>query len=543
MQTKEYDAIVIGGGHNGLVTAAYLAKEKKSVAVLEAKDNLGGCAYTQEVWPGYKVSPAAYVLSLMPKDVISDLKLKENGLEILRRDPSSYTPDPDGPGLVMGRDRGLTQTEISRYSEQDAFAYPRYEENLVRIVEKLEPIIDSIPPNVLSTNGRDFSLFDLLGQLPVLWKQYKNVRKLGNDFTDASRVLLGAATPILDEYFESDILKTTIATDAVIGSYTTPSQPGSAYVLFHHVMGDAGGERGVWGYVRGGMGGLSDSLESTCNQLGVDIFRGEKVKRIDVDTINGSAHVYGVSTEKNLFSSKVVASSVDPHLTFNKFIADKTIFPPSFVEAVDGIAYGGACSKINFALDRLPQFRGTLHRDFPYLTGTIHIPHTMDGIERAFLESKVLKGPSQNPIIEMSIPTTVDATLAPEGKHIAQCLVQYTPYEVEEGWDTVKEEFADRVVHIIEERAPGFTDSILHRQIITPLDLERDLGLTQGNIFQGDMIHHQMGPMRPVAGWSDHRTPIKGLYMCGAACHPGGGVTGIPGRNAARQILKDLRRE
>ena len=532
--TKNLGCIIIGGGHNALVCAAYLAKGGKNVTVLEKRKILGGCSSTEELWPGFNVSVASYVISLFQPQIIKDLELKENGLKILPRNPSSFTPDLDGPGLVLGSDLERNYREISQYNEKDAENYPRYEKHLENIVDKIEPLFSEIPPNIFPSSGKQ----SFLEKIPELIKAYSismEVNSLGDNFHDFLELMIGAATPILERWFKSDILRSTLATDAIIGSFNSPSQNGSAYVLLHHVMGETGGARGVWGYVQGGMGGLANALEKTCNNLDVDIKNNIEVKEIK---INPQGKVVGVDTNNGAFEADVVVSTVDANLTFKHFVGYDNL-PQEFVNEVDKIDYSSASMKINLALDKLPNFK-TEKRNYDFLTGTIHIPSSMRKIEEAFDDAKY-GHPSNYPILEMTIPTTVDNTIAPEGKHIMGIFVQYFPYKLHtmyNGIEDLKENFADKCMDIIEDHAPGFKDSILHRQVLSPLDLEKKYGLTGGNIFQGSMDLSNIGPFRPVMGWN-YRTPIKGLYIGGASAPPGGGVMGTPGKNAAEIILRD----
>jgi phytoene dehydrogenase-like protein len=362
------------------------------------------------------------------------------------------------------------------------------------------------------------------------------VKGLGADLPEAVELLTGAARPILERWFESEVLKATLATDAIIGAFAPPSAPGSAYVLLHHVMGEAGGARGVWGYVQGGMGGLATALEKACVDLGVEIRREAPVHAIHTDK-HGACGV-GLEDGSQL-ASRVVASSVDAHLTFEKML-DPQVLPAEFKEAVARIDYSSASAKINLALSELPKFTcvpgdgvGSHHH------GTMHIGPTLDYLERAYDDAKYGK-PSENPILECTMATSVDSSIAPPGKHILSIFVQYAPYKLASGnWDDIKESFADRCVEVLAQYAPNIPNAIEHRQVLTPLDLERTFGITGGNIMQGAMPMHQLYCFRPVAGWADHRTPVPGLYLCGAASHPGGGVMGACGRNAAREILRD----
>ncbi len=518
---QRYDCIIIGGGHNGLVAAAYLAKAGKSVCVCERRHVLGGCASTEELWPGFKASPAAYVISLFLPSIIKELKLRENGLSILPRSPSSFTPLPDGRRLLLGHDKASNQREISTFSQADAEAYPRYEAMLTRVATTLEPMLSALPPGVPPR----------LRDAPAAWRWIQSFKSLDGDLHTAVELLTAAASPILDRWFESDPVKATLATDAIIGAFASPSMPGTAYVLLHHVMGEAGGARGVWGYVQGGMGGLADAIETSCRQLGVTIQREQAIERINIS--NGRAT--GVTLhDGTVIEARTVASSVDAHLTFERFIGFDHL-PEQFAERVKSIDYRSASAKINFALSELPNFEsGDVPLDVA-LRGTTHIAPTVEYIERAYDDAKYGR-PSHSPVIEMTIPSTVDPTIAPPGQHVASMFVQYAPYEIDgRAWtEADRDAYADRCIDILTTYAPNFRDIVLQRQVMTPADLESTYGLTGGNIFQGAMHLHQFGPFR-----LPHRTPIRGLYLCGAATHPGGGVMGACGRNAAQVILRD----
>ncbi len=535
-QPKAYDVIVIGGGHNGLVTAAYLAKAGKSVCVLERRHVLGGCATTENLWPGYKVSTAAYVISLFLPKIIQDLKLKEYGLNILPRNPSSFTPLADNRYLLLGPDEHANQKEIAKFSRKDAEAYATYNALLESVAETIEPVLSRPAPDPLPLpkDFRSLSFGKKLGDAGKLWALYKAMKELGTDLPEAIELLTGAARPILDRWFESETLKSTLATDAIIGAFASISAPGTAYVLLHHVMGEAGGARGVWGYVQGGMGGLADALEAACNDLKVDIVREAEVKRILVD--NNQAKGVELADGRH-FEARSVASSVDAHLTFEKFL-DPEMLPSDFQEAVSRIDYSSASVKVNVALAEAPEFTCLPGKGIgPQHQGTIHVSPTMDYIERAYDDAKYGQ-PSRSPILEITLPSSVDTTISPEGKHVMSMFVQYGPYQLaENNWDDIKEDFGDRCIELLAELAPNVPNAIEHRQVLSPVDMERIYGITGGNIMQGAMHLHQLYMMRPVAGWADHRTPIDGLYLCGAASHPGGGVMGACGKNAAEQIL------
>jgi phytoene dehydrogenase-like protein len=534
------DCVIIGGGHNGLVCAFELARAGWDVLVLERRPVVGGCAVTEELWPGYRVSTASYVVSLLLPEIESRMDLKRHGYRVLPRVPSSFTPLENGQYLLLGPDEAENRREISKFSQRDAEAYPRYNRLLERVAECLEPVLSKTPPDLLPLprEWRDVPFGKKIRDLRGGASLFGTLKKLGNDLPEAIELLTGAARPILERWFESDVLRATLATDAVIGTFQPISAPGTAYVLMHHVMGSAGGARGVWGYVEGGMGGLTQAMAAACREAGVEIRTEAEVASIPV--VDGRVASVILANGEEI-RAKRVASNVDARLTFERFIAADDL-PEPFLQAVQRIDYSSASMKINLAVSELPDFTclpgkveaGPQHR------GTIHIGCTTDYLERAYDDAKYGR-PSQRPIVEMTIPTSVDRTLTPNGHHILSLFVQYAPYELADGlnWDTLKDEVADRCIAEIARYAPNVPASILHRQVLSPLDLERTFGLTGGNIFQGAMPLHQLFSLRPVAGWSDYRTPVGGLYLCGSAAHPGGGVMGACGRNAAVEMLRD----
>ena len=420
----------------------------------------------------------------------------------------------------------------------------------------LEPVLSQASPDPLPLpdDWRNIGFRKRIRDGKKMWSLYRALGQLGADLPQAVELLTGAARPILDRWFESDVLKATLATDAIIGAFLSISSPGSAYVLLHHVMGEAGGARGVWGYVQGGMGGLADSLEKVCRALGADIRREAPVRHI----LTTKGRATGVQLEDGTqLEAKVVASSVDAHLTFEKFLTPAEL-PEFFRDAVARIDYASASAKVNLALSEPPRF--TCMNDAPGVVsphhhGTMHIGPSLEYLERAYDDAKYGR-PSDRPILEITMPTSVDHTIAPPGKHILSMFVQYAPYKLSPplkggagggmeredscNWDDIKESFADRCVEMLAEYAPNVPGAIEHRQVLSPLDLERTFGITGGNIMQGAMNAHQLFCFRPVAGWADHRTPIRGLYLCGAASHPGGGVLGACGKNAAEEILRDI---
>lgn len=541
MSTTRYDCVIIGAGHNGLVCAFELARAGKKVLVLERRSVVGGCAVTEELWPGYRVSTASYVVSLLLPEIEERMELKRHGYKVLARNPSSFTPLEDGRYLLLGPDEELNRSEIAKFSEKDAEAYPRYNRLLERIAECLEPILDKTPPDLLPlpAEWRSIPLSKKFRDAKAGYSIFQALKSLGSDMPEAIEILTGAARPILERWFESDVLISTLATDAIIGTFQPISAPGTAYVLLHHVMGSAGGARGVWGYVEGGMGGLTSAMAKSCEETGVEIRTEAEVASIQV--ADGKACGIVLSSGEEI-ATKSVASCVDANLTFDRFLDEKHL-PENFLSAVRRIDYASASMKINLAVSELPDFTclpgnaevGPQHR------GTIHIGCSVDYLERAYDDAKYGR-PSTRPIVEMTIPTSVDRTLTPDGHHILSLFVQYAPYKLAEGleWnESLKNEFADRCVAEIARFAPNVPDSILHRQILSPVDLESVFGLTGGNIFQGAMPLHQLFSLRPVAGWSDYRTPVDGLYLCGSAAHPGGGVMGACGLNASREMLRD----
>ena len=527
-----FDAIIIGAGHNGLVTAGYLARAGLKVCVLERRYIVGGACVTEEVFPGFKVSTTSYVCSLLSPKVIRDLEMKRYGYESLERHPSSFTPYPDGSHLFLSGDQEMNVREIRKFSERDARRYPEYEKMLERLGAAIEPIMEITPPDL--TRER-------LGDLP----RWLNLALIARRVSSADRpravdVMTASVAEVLDEWFESEQLKATLATDGIIGTFGGPMTPGTAYVLLHHVMGETNGKKGVWGYVRGGMGGLTQSLADSARAHGAVIRTSVEVEQIRVR--NGRADGVVLKGGEEI-SGKIVISNADPRRTFLGLVPSGVLEVP-FIDEVKRIKFDSASLKLNLALSELPSFTclpgaqpGPQHR------GTIHISPTVEYVERAWDDAKYGR-PSQSPLLECTIPTVVDDTLAPPGKHIMQMFIQYFPYKLAPGlsWEKEKEKFADRCIDILAEYAPNLKGAILGRHILSPQDLEREYALTGGNIFHGSMSLDQLFFMRPVAGYANYRTPLRSLYMCGSGTHPGGGVMGIPGRNAAREILKDWRR-
>ena len=511
------------------MTAAYLARAGRRVLVLERREVVGGCVVTEELWPGFKVSTASYVNSLFRPEIIRDLDLKRHGFQMLPRSPSSFTPLPDGRYLLMGPDKEMTRREVSRFSKKDAENLPKYEAMLERVAAFLEPLLAETPPNPWS-----MSPLNLIQLARIAW----DFRRLGADGQQAIEILTGAANPILDRWFESEEIKTTISTDAIIGAMATPSMPGTAYVLFHHVMGECEGVRGVWGYVRGGMGSLSNAIAAAAKERGAEIKVNATVSRIVVKDGRACGVALADGTEHH---ASHIASCLDANVTFLRFMERKDL-PAEFVESVKNLDYSSASCKINLALSEVPNFAclpgstpGPQHH------GTIHISPNRNYIEKAYDCAKY-GYISENPVIEATIPSSIDETVAPKGKHVMSMFTQYFPYKLAPEAGTLEENkkrYAERCIDIMTEYAPNFRKSVIDYQVLTPADLESVFGLTGGNIMQGVMAPSSLFFMRPLPGYADYRTPVKGLYLCGAATHPGGGVIGACGYNAAREILKD----
>jgi phytoene dehydrogenase-like protein len=525
---RVYDDVVVGAGHNGLVAAAVLAGAGHRVLVVEARDRVGGACTTEETWPGFRVSTAAYVVSLLRPEIVRALELARHGYEVLPRSPSSFTPLPDGRSLLMGPDRDLTLREVAKLSPRDADALPRYEAMLDRVARALEPLLLRTPPDPFSGRWRDLAALARMGW-PLL--------RLGADGPRALELLLGPATAVLDRWFESDALKATLATDAIIGAMASPSVPGTAYVLFHHVMGETDGARGVWGYVRGGMGALSEAIAGAARARGAEIRTGARVARILVR--GGRAEGVVLEGGEEVRARRVV-SNADATVTLLGLVGAAHL-PAETVEAISHLDYASASLKINVALSELPDFTALPGAPGPQHRGTIHVAPSMAYLERAFDDARRGR-PSEAPVLECTIPSVVDPSVAPPGRHLMSMFVQYAPYRLAEGsWDLEKERFADRCLEVLAAYAPNVRRAVIAREVLSPVDLERRFGLTGGNIFQGAMTPSQLFFLRPAAGLARYRTPVRGLWLCGAATHPGGGVTGACGWNAAREILRDRR--
>lgn len=527
--TVTYDAIVIGGGHNGLTCAAYLARAGRKVLVLERRHVLGGAAVTEEVFPGFKFSVCSYVVSLLRPEIIRELDLPRHGMELLPLD-GTMTPMPNGDYLWRVNDHDKTRREIARHSRLDAEAYDEYGKAMIEMGRFAKPIMGMLPPDPTSLDPR--GLLELLG----MGRRFRDMRF--HDKVNQVQLLTMSAVDFLDQWFETDVLKATMSASGIIGTFLGVRSPGTAYVLLHHYMGEIDGAFRSWGLSRGGTGAVSNAIAAAAVEFGAEIRTNAPVARI----LSKNGRATGVALANgDEIHAKVVVSSVDPNLTFLKFMNERDL-PSDFVDGVKRYKYRGSSGKVNLALDALPNFT-CLPGTGPHLRGAISISPSIDYMERAYDDAKYGQF-SSRPYMDMVIPSLTDPSVAPPGKHVMSCFVQYAPYHLKDGvWDDrQREAFGDAVIDTIAEYAPNIKDIILHRQVLTPLDIEREFGLTEGNIFQGELTLEQLFFLRPVPGYAQYATPIDRLYMCGSATHPGGGIMGAPGRNAATRILKDVSR-
>ena len=520
-----YDVVVIGGGHNGLTAAAYLARAGRSVLVLERRHVLGGAAVTEEVFPGFRFSVCSYVVSLLRPEIIRELDLPRHGLEILPLD-GTFTPMPNGDYLWRVNDHAKTRREIARHSRLDAEAYDEYARAMVEMGRFIKPILGMLPPDPTSLDPRG------LAQLLFLARRFQRLSR--EDQYNLIQLMTMSAVDFLDQWFETDVLKATMSASGIIGTFLGVRSPGTAYVLLHHYMGEIDGAFRSWGFARGGTGAISAAIAGAARQAGVEIRSQSEVVKILVKDGRASGVVLANGDE---IAAGVVVSSLDPRLTFRGLLEPDQL-PGEFLEDVDRYKFRGSSAKVNLALDALPDFT-CLPGPGPHLRGAISISPSVDYMERAFDEAKYGRF-SRRPYLDIVIPSLTDPSVAPPGKHVMSCFVQYAPYHLAEGtWDDQREALGDTVVDTLAEYAPNIRSIIRHRQVVTPLDLEREWRLSEGNIFQGELTLEQLFFLRPAPGWAQYRTPISHLYMCGSATHPGGGIMGAPGRNAAMKILAD----
>jgi phytoene dehydrogenase-like protein len=526
------DIVIVGAGHNGLVCAFYLASAGLKVMVLERRAVVGGAAVTEEFHPGFRNSVASYTVSLLNPKVIADLDLPRHGLKVVERRASNFLPTESGGYLMTGD--GRTKAEVAKFSPRDAERLDAYNERLEAIADVLRSIILRTPPNMVEGG--------ITAAIPELLKGAGLGRQLGRLDVTARRDLLAlfsqSAGDWLDGWFESDPIKAVLGFDGVVGNYASPYTPGSAYVLLHHVFGEVNGKKGAWGHAIGGMGAITQAMAAACREKGVEILTSVGVAEV----LSEKGRATGVVTDAGeTVRASAVVSNTHPKILFERLL-DPALLPADFRERIGRYKSGSGTFRMNVALSRLPSFT-CLPGQGDHLTAGIIIAPTLDYMDRAFMDAR-RDGWSREPIVEMLIPSTLDDSLAPAGQHVASLFCQHVAPTLPGGrsWDDSRDSVADLMIETVDRWAPGFKASVLGRQIKSPLDLERDFGLIGGDIFHGALGLDQLFSARPVLGHGAYRSPVPGLYMCGAGTHPGGGVTGAPGHNAAREILRDLRR-
>ncbi len=528
---RAYDAVVVGGGHNGLTAAAYLARGGLSTLVLERREVVGGCCVTEEIAPGCRASTTSYIASMLRPEVIRDLDLPAHGLRMVPCDPALLVPFPDGTVLPWWSDRGRTVQELERLCPADAKTFVRVDEELKRLARYLQPFFLEPPPDLAR---RGFS------RLRELWRLGTRFRSIsGEEIAGMVSFLTGSLGDFLDRNYESEKVKTLMLANSLYGKHGGPYQPGTALGLLFHLL--SGGEhqiQGFFGHVLGGMGAITEAMASSARAQGVEIRTGAAVARIDAR----GGRVRGVILEDGTqIAAPTVLSNADPKRTFLSLV-EASELPEEFRAKVRGIKMDGPCAKVNLVLAEEPRVNG-MPRDWaPSQRALFTLVPSLDFAERSYDAAKRGEVPEEL-WVDCVVASNVDPSLAPHGRHVMTCFVQYVPYKLRQShWDAEREPLGDRVVKTIGEYAPNVPGAVLARQVLTPLDLERTYGLTEGNIFHGDLNLEQLFFLRPVPGWSGYRTPIEGLYLCGAGAHPGGGITGAPGHNAARQVLRDRRR-
>jgi phytoene dehydrogenase-like protein len=523
-----YDAIVVGAGHNGLVAACYLAKAGLKTLVVEKNEWIGGAAVSRSLYPGFTYSNCSYVSSLLRPEIMRDLELPRHGLQILPYEGGAVFTQ-DGRYLATYRDHDANRREFARFSKRDSESYDRYARDVLRHCRFIRPFLLRTPPDPTSLRPRD------LGEL--LWAGRKFMDLTERERTDMVRFWTMSISDFLDEYFENPVIKAYLAVSSIIGTALGPMSPGSAYVLLHHYMGDVDGNVGAWGFARGGMGAITQALAKSLAAAGGEIRAGHGVDKVLVR--GGRAVGVALDNGEEILAKRVV-SNMDVKRTFLSCVDEKEL-PGSFVKQVRNFKIRGSSGKVNIALDGLPKFTA-LPEDSPCIRGDLHFTDSIARMERAYDDWKAGHF-SRDPFQDMMIPTLIDPTMTPPGKHFMSCFVQYAPPKIEgRDWtDADRDAFGKTVMDQIEAHAPGFRKLVLHAEIRTPRELEAEVGLTEGNIFQGELTFDQLMFNRPVPGYAQYRSPIRDLWMCGSSTHPGGGVMGAPGHNAAAEILRDLK--
>ncbi|WP_439107862.1 phytoene desaturase family protein [Congregibacter sp.] len=531
MSEESTDVIIIGAGHNGLSCAAYLARSGLKVRVLERRDVIGGAALTEEFHPGFRNSVFSYLVSLLDRSVMADLELEKHGLSLLHRPGGSLSLLP-GDHMYLPRDTLEAQAAIARFSQADAEVYPAFEDMLEDMGELVRGVAREIPPNF---GGGWSDVWRLVKQANA-FRQLSAERQV-----ELSELMTMSIGDVLDRWFESDAIKGLYGFEGIIGNYANAYAPGTAYVLLHHVFGDVDGRTGAWSYAKGGMGSITQAMASYCESSGVEILTNAGVASIEIS--EGRAR--GVVLEDGRrFAAKAVAANTHPQVLFGQLV-DKTHTPPDFQRRIEGYQSESATFRMNVALSELPRFDSVEHdaRGLLAMQNTIDVCPSLDYMDQAYDDAKA-QGWASKPVISMCIPTLLDDSLAPKGQHVMSLFCQHFRRHLpnDQSWDEVKEQVADLVIDTVAEYSPNFKSAILGRQINSPLDIERKLNMVGGDIFHGKLSLNQIFSLRPVGGYADHRMPIKGLYLCGSGAHPGGGVSGIPGKNAASVIAKDVKR-
>jgi phytoene dehydrogenase-like protein len=528
--TDSKDAVIIGGGHNGLVAAAYLARSGLRTLVCERRDVVGGAAVSEQPFgPDYTLTSLSYVVSLLPPDLVTDLRLASHGYHVYPQGPY-FAPRADGRYLRLPAEPAARRAEIAKFSARDAGSYDEYEAHLAAIGAILGPLLEEIPPRLGSRRPAD------------LWRQgllLRHLRKLDTprQAVDVTRLLTGSIADLLERYFESDAMRGLLSVSGVIGTWAGPRSSGTAYVMLHHHLGDVDGQAGAWGFPRGGMGGVTAALAGAARSFGAQIRTGAEVAQIRTR----AGQVTGVTLASGEeIDAPTVITTAHPQISFLRLL-DPAVLPPDFVADIRGWQTRSGTVKINLALDRLPVFASHPEFDPQVHGGTIVLAESLDDVENAFQEA-VVGRPSAQPFADICLPSVFDDSLAPPGRHVMSMFTQWVPHTYADAPDQAElAAYADRVIARMEAVAPGFTSSVLHRQVIGPQQMQEEYGLVGGNIFHGELSLGQMFHARPAAGYADLRTPVGGLYQAGSATHGGGGVTGIPGRNVVHQILADQR--